>query len=193
MEKVTVYIDGGSRGNPGPAAAAFVLTAPGGGRISAKGFFLGSATNNVAEYTGLLKALEEARQIGAERLDIFSDSELLVKQIKGQYRVKSEHLKPLYNRAADLLQNFEHVRLQHIPREKNTQADGLVNQALDLKKDVEAKCLANQTSKKPIRLGVLISGGGNDPAIHWDLVKDMSKAKIILAGKIVQENTEWKI
>ena len=92
-EKIIVYTDGGSRGNPGPAAAGFVLRDNNGVELKRKAFFLGKTTNNVAEYTAIIKAIEAALQIGAENLAIFSDSELLVRQINGRYKVKSENIK----------------------------------------------------------------------------------------------------
>ncbi len=98
-DKVIAHIDGGSRGNPGPAAAGFTLTDSAGTQLQAKAFFLGQATNNVAEYTGLVKALEAAKQIGAEQITVFSDSELLVRQINGQYKVKSELIRPFFRQA----------------------------------------------------------------------------------------------
>jgi ribonuclease HI len=97
-DRIVAHIDGGSRGNPGPAAAGFVLNDANGTRLQAKGLVLGEATNNVAEYTALAKALEAARQMGAEEVVVFSDSELLVKQINGQYKVKSEQIAPLFQR-----------------------------------------------------------------------------------------------
>lgn len=159
-DKIIAYIDGGSRGNPGPAAAAIVLSDASGTQLEAKAFFLGRATNNVAEYTGLVKALEAAAQIGSEQLSVFSDSELLVRQINGQYRVKSEHLRPLFQQAMSLLGRFKSWNIQHIIRDKNKQADSLVNQALDAGHDIEGKRKSTTPKEKPIRLGVLISGGG---------------------------------
>jgi len=163
-DKITVYIDGGSRGNPGPAAAAFILSDQDATKLSAKAFFLGRTTNNVAEYTAIVKALEAAKHIDAKHITVFSDSELLVKQVNGQYRVKSEQIRPLFRQAVKLLDHFESCDVQFIPREKNKQADKLVNQALNLQQDVElepeATPRAAATNKKPIRLGVLISGGG---------------------------------
>ena len=97
-DKIIAYIDGGSRGNPGPAAAAFVLNDTSRKQLEAKAFFLGRATNNVAEYTSLVKALEAAAQKSPKQITVFSDSELLVKQITGQYRVKSEQIKPFYQK-----------------------------------------------------------------------------------------------
>ena len=159
-ETITAYIDGGSRGNPGPAAAAFVLNDASGRQLEAKAFFLGRATNNVAEYTGLVKALEAAVQAGFEQINVFSDSELLVKQINGQYKVKSEQIRPLYRQAVSLLEKFESWKVEHVTRDKNEKADSLVNQALDKKHDVEGKKKTTKPKCKPVRLGVLISGGG---------------------------------
>ncbi|MFA5252824.1 MAG: phosphoribosylglycinamide formyltransferase [Phycisphaerae bacterium] len=160
IEQITVYTDGGSRGNPGPSAAGFVLTDLKGNQIQSKAFFIGETTNNVAEYTALVKALEAAKQMGAKRLTVFSDSELLVKQINGQYKVKSEQIRPLFRQAVDLISEFEDCKVKHVTRDKNQQADDLVNQALDLEQDIEGKSMASTQNKKPIRLGVLISGGG---------------------------------
>ncbi len=134
--EVIAYIDGGSRGNPGPAAAGFTLTDHAGTQLQAKAFFIGRTTNNVAEYTGIIKALEAAKQIGAERITVFSDSELLVRQLNGKYKVKSELIRPLFRQAVDLLGEFESWKVQHIVREKNRETDKLVNQALNLERDV---------------------------------------------------------
>jgi phosphoribosylglycinamide formyltransferase-1 len=159
-ERIIAYIDGGSRGNPGPAAAAYVLNKASGTQLEAKAFFLGQTTNNVAEYTSLVKALKAAAQIGPEQLSVFSDSELLVKQINGQYRVKSEQIRPYYQQAVRLLDKFKSWNVQHITRNKNETADRLVNQALDAENDVEVKRNSTTLKGKPVRLGVLISGGG---------------------------------
>jgi formyltetrahydrofolate-dependent phosphoribosylglycinamide formyltransferase len=160
MEQINIYTDGGSRDNPGPAAAAFVLTDKNGNRLGAKGLFLGKTTNNVAEYTAVIKALEAVKQLGAKKISVFSDSELLVKQINGQYKVKSEQLRPLFRQTIELLDEFEQKIVQYIPREKNYEADKLVNQALNLERDVEAEPAQSVSNRKPVRLGVLISGGG---------------------------------
>jgi formyltetrahydrofolate-dependent phosphoribosylglycinamide formyltransferase len=159
-DKIVAYIDGGSRGNPGPAAAGFTLADSSGTQLVGKGFFLGQATNNVAEYTSFLKALEAAKQIDVEQLTVFSDSQLLVRQINGQYKVKSELIRPLFQQAVKLLSGFKSCQVKHIPREKNKEADKLVNQALDFKRDVEVKRKSIVQNQKPVRLGVLISGGG---------------------------------
>jgi len=159
-DKIIAHIDGGSRGNPGPAAAGFTLADSAGTQLQAKAFFLGQATNNIAEYTSLVKALEAAKQIGAEQLMLFSDSELLVRQINGQYKVKSEQIRPLFHQAINLLGEFKNWKVQHIAREKNKEADRLVNQALNLGTDIENEPELAAQNQKPIRLAVLISGGG---------------------------------
>lgn len=158
-DRIIAYTDGASRGNPGPAAAGFTLSEPGGTPLQVKAFFLGEATNNVAEYTAVIRALEAARQIGTEQVTLFSDSELLVKQVNGQYKVKSEYIRPLFQQVVVLLAQFKDWKVRHILREKNKEADKLVNQALDRRGDVEFAA-ADAADEKPVRLGVLISGGG---------------------------------
>ena len=133
---LTVHIDGGSRGNPGPAAAGIVLSADDGTVLHEAGIYLGKATNNVAEYHGLIAALQAAAKLGAKQVDLFSDSELMVRQMNGQYRVKDAGLRPLFEQASALSSAFKRCTLQHVPRERNTQADELVNRALNLKRNV---------------------------------------------------------
>ena len=169
--EVIAYTDGASRGNPGPAAAGFILTEARGAQLQAKAFFLGRNTNNVAEYTGIVKALEAAIETGAERINVFSDSQLLVRQINGQYKVKSEQIRPLFQQAIELLGRFENWRVQFVSREKNKEADKLVNQALNLEQDVEDKPVPAAQNKKSIRLGVLISGGGTTLMNILDYIK----------------------
>jgi len=163
-QRIIIYTDGASRGNPGPAAAGFILKDHAGTKLQAKAFFLGRATNNVAEYTGVVKALEAAKHTGAEEVLVFSDSELLVRQVNGEYKVKSELIRPLFRQTVDLLKKFESWKVQHVTRDKNREADKLVNQALNLEQDIQSrpqpKPQADATTKKPIRLGALISGGG---------------------------------
>jgi phosphoribosylglycinamide formyltransferase-1 len=160
IEQIIAYTDGGSRGNPGPAAAGFILTDSIGTQLEAKGFFIGRTTNNIAEYTAVLKALEAARQAGARQITVFSDSELLVKQLNSKYKVKSEAIRPLFRQAVGLLEGFERWQVRHVSREKNNDADKLVNRALDLEQDIEVKSSSAPVHKKAVRLGVLISGGG---------------------------------
>ncbi len=160
MREITVYTDGGSRGNPGPSAAGFVLKDKDANQLCAKALFIGENTNNVAEYTAVCKALEAAKKLGAKKITVFSDSELLVRQVNGGYKVKSEKLRPLFHQAINLLAEFETWKVKHVTREKNKEADKLVNQALNLEQDVEEKPVSVLNNKKPVRLGVLISGGG---------------------------------
>jgi len=168
-DKIVAYIDGASRGNPGPAAAAFVLKDSVGNKVQAKAFFLGHATNNVAEYAALVRALEAIKQLAPDcaEVAVFSDSELLVKQVNGEYKVKSEQIRSLFQQAVDLLADFESWKIQHIMRDKNKESDKLVNQALNLERDLEDKPAprrheprATSNERRTIRLGVLISGGG---------------------------------
>ena len=126
-----LYVDGGSRGNPGKSAIGVVLQDERGELLAEIGRTIGIATNNVAEYRALLTGLELARDHGIEQLQVFSDSELLVKQILGQYRVKNEGLQPLHEEAKERLKDFRRFTIKHVPREKNAHADRLVNQALD--------------------------------------------------------------
>lgn len=127
----TLNFDGGSRGNPGPAAYGFVLVAPDGTEAARVGEVLGSTTNNVAEYTGLVRGLEYARSLGVSQIDIRGDSELIVKQVLGQYRVKNAQLKPLFDDVKRLLGEFEEHSIKHVYRADNSIADSLVNKALD--------------------------------------------------------------
>lgn len=128
--KLTINIDGGSRGNPGPAAYGCYLQPEGMPAIELKGK-LGRTTNNVAEYHGLIRGLEKAIEIGANDVFIRADSELLVRQMTGVYRVKNDNIIPLYHVAQELIKRLGHVSFQHVYREQNSQADRLCNEALD--------------------------------------------------------------
>jgi ribonuclease HI len=127
----TLRCDGGSRGNPGPAASGFVLSDPKGREIEARGDALGMATNNVAEYRALIAGLEAAARHGANPLTVFMDSELVVRQMTGEYRVKHEGLKPLHAEARRAATRLASVRYVAVRREDNARADQLVNEALD--------------------------------------------------------------
>jgi ribonuclease HI len=129
--KATMFADGGSRGNPGPAASGAVLFDEGGAVLREVGTYLGVATNNVAEWTGLVTGLEAALELGVDDLAVRLDSELVVKQISGAYRVKHEGLIPLHAKAKALLRKFARVDVQHVRRKENAAADALVNQVLD--------------------------------------------------------------
>jgi ribonuclease HI len=123
--------DGAARGNPGPAAFGFVLEGPDGAPVAEGAEAFGHATNNVAEYRGLLAGLESALALGVRELEIQLDSELVVRQLTGRYRVKNAGLKPLFGRAVALLARFAAWSAQHVPREANRRADELANRALD--------------------------------------------------------------
>jgi ribonuclease HI len=129
--KATLHTDGGARGNPGPAAAAFVLEAEDGTVLDARGEAIGVATNNVAEYRALVAGLERAREAGVTELEVVSDSELLVKQMRGEYKVKNAALRELSLEAARLARGIGKVSYRAVRREENELADRLVNETLD--------------------------------------------------------------
>jgi ribonuclease HI len=129
--RVIVHVDGGARGNPGPAAAAAVVSDPDGQVLDEAAEVLGVATNNVAEYRGLLLGLQRARELGATEIEIVNDSELVAKQINGEYKVKHADMKPLHRAATEVLQGFDRWSVRSVPRAQNAHADALVNQALD--------------------------------------------------------------
>jgi ribonuclease HI len=129
--RVVVHVDGGARGNPGPAAAAAVLSTPEGDVIDEASVVLGRATNNVAEYRGLLLGLERARALGATEVEVINDSELVAHQVNGRYKVKHPDMIPLHRQATEALRGFERWSLKPVPRAQNAGADALVNQALD--------------------------------------------------------------
>lgn len=126
----TAHIDGAARGNPGPAAYAVVLRRPDAPTVE-ESDTLGKTTNNIAEYTALIRALELAAELGVKDLTVFSDSELMVKQMAGEYRVKNVDLKDLYGAAQDLKKEFDRLTITHVRREENRDADRLCNEALD--------------------------------------------------------------
>ncbi len=128
---VRIWVDGACRGNPGLASIGALIAAPDGAVLRELSERLGHATNNIAEYTALIRALEEARLLGADEVEVRSDSLLLVKQMAGEYRVKHPNLKPLFARARKLAGAFERFRFLHVPREENREADRLANEALD--------------------------------------------------------------
>jgi ribonuclease HI len=129
--RLVIHVDGGSRGNPGPAAAAAVLSTPEGDVVDEAHEFLGVATNNVAEYRGVLLGLARAKQLGATEVEVVNDSELVAHQINGRYKVKHPDMKPLFLEAQQALRGFEKWSIRNVPRAKNADADALVNQALD--------------------------------------------------------------
>jgi len=129
--KVVVHVDGGARGNPGPAAGAAVVSTPEGELLDEASTLLGVVTNNVAEYRGLLLGLERARELGATEVEVVNDSELVAKQLNGIYKVKHPDMRPLHAQALASLRRFERWSIRSVPREHNARADALVNAALD--------------------------------------------------------------
>jgi ribonuclease HI len=128
---LSLHVDGASRGNPGEAGFGVHVTGPDGTEVASLYGYLGRATNNVAEYQALLHGLRFALGRGASRVEVYSDSELLVRQIEGRYRVKNPGLRPLHREAMGLLARFERARVAHVPREENREADALANRAVD--------------------------------------------------------------
>jgi ribonuclease HI len=129
--KLVVHVDGGARGNPGPAAAGAVISTPDGDVVDRAHELLGVATNNVAEYRGLLLGLARAHELGATEVEVVNDSELVAKQVNGVYKVKHADMKPLHAAAKAALGDFERWSIRSVPRAQNAEADALVNRALD--------------------------------------------------------------
>ncbi len=152
--RLIVYIDGGAHGNPGPAGAGVVLRAGDDGAVLHEGgIFIGRATNNVAEYRGLLAGLSAARRLNASEVEIVSDSQLLVRQMTGEYRVKNAALRSLFERARRLVADFDKYSFRHVRREENTRADELANQAINLRENVgdERRQAAADKPQRPRR------------------------------------------
>ena len=129
--KVVLHVDGGARGNPGPAAIGVVISDPDGEVLEELAEPIGVATNNVAEYRAVLRGIERARALGATEAEIVNDSELVARQLTGAYKVKHPSMKPLYAEAIAALRGFDAWRIRSVPRAENPRADELVNQALD--------------------------------------------------------------
>ena len=131
MTSLVVWTDGAARGNPGPAGAGAQLTTPEGDVVGEIAEGLGETTNNVAEYTAAIRGLELAAELGATEVLLRSDSQLLINQLTGVYRVKTPHLQPLHRRIRELVRAFDAVRYEHVPRERNREADRLANEGID--------------------------------------------------------------
>ena len=129
--RLVVHVDGGARGNPGPAAIGVVTSTPDGEVVDELAEPIGVATNNVAEYRALLRGLERARELGATEVALVNDSELVARQVQGAYKVKHPGLRPLYDQAMEALRGFERWSVRSVPRAQNAHADELVNAALD--------------------------------------------------------------
>src|SRR6266478_3290102 len=142
-------IDGGSRGNPGPASYGVVIRDPRGQVVAKLKKYIGRSTNNVAEYYGLIAALDYAQQHGIRALRVESDSELLVRQMLGQYKVKSPELRPLFERARKMAQTFASFKIEHVYRDQNAEADALANEALDETSGAPARITPDTPAAKP--------------------------------------------
>ena len=132
MKKVKIFVDGGARGNPGPAGIGIVIYGEKGERIKEFGKYIGIATNNVAEYNALIYGLQEALIAKADEVEINTDSELVSEQLRGEYRVKNSGIKPLFEQALHLMSGFSKIKINHISRDDNKEADKLVNKAINL-------------------------------------------------------------
>ncbi|OGW75434.1 MAG: hypothetical protein A2Z72_06460 [Omnitrophica bacterium RBG_13_46_9] len=132
MKKLSLYVDGGSRGNPGPSGIGVVIFNEKGQKIKEFDKYIGIATNNIAEYTAVIYGLQEALMEKADAIELNIDSDLVVQQLKGGYRVKNPNIRPLFEQALHLISGFKKVDIKHIPREDNHEADRLVNKAINL-------------------------------------------------------------
>jgi ribonuclease HI len=130
-KRLTIYVDGASRGNPGPAAVGAVIKEEQGATILKVSSSIGRATNNQAEYSALIVALQEAMKLGADQVYINTDSQLMSEQINGNYKVRNAHIRPLFEKAMQLLTAFQYYSIDHIPRYLNSEADALANEALN--------------------------------------------------------------
>lgn len=155
---ITAFCDGGSRGNPGPAGYGVYIEDEHGQKIAELSEYLGKRTNNFAEYSGLLAALDYSLTHGFSHLKVVADSELMVKQIKGQYRVNSPELRPLYDEARRRINQLEGFQIRHVLRGRNQNADRLANQAMD-KGPARSPSLAGAAEQKPQTLRGLVKGG----------------------------------
>ena len=131
MKRVIVNVDGGSRGNPGPAAIAAVATDPSGEVLAERSETIGEATNNVAEYRALLLGIEMAKELSPDEVEYVGDSKLIVEQVKGNWKVKQDHLRPLHTKVKDALRDLPKWSIRHVKRDDNERADELLNEALD--------------------------------------------------------------
>ena len=131
MDKLTIFTDGGARGNPGPGGIGAVIYDENKKKIAEISEFLGHSTNNQAEYKAVIAAMKKAKELKAEILEFFLDSELVVKQLKREYKVKNPDLAPLFLQIYNLEMNFKKVSFHHVPRERNKEADALANEAMD--------------------------------------------------------------
>jgi ribonuclease HI len=176
-------IDGGSRGNPGPASYGVVVRDPNGEIVARLKKYIGKSTNNVAEYFGLIAALDYAEAQGIRALRIQSDSELLVKQMRGQYKVKSEDLRPLFERAKKMSQGLEAFRIEHVYREQNREADALANQALDETSRTGPPAASVEAKESPVETSMRLLARCQDGKLQTDKplnLPDGTEVEIVL-------------
>lgn len=190
-KKLILYTDGSSRGNPGPAAIGVVIRDVNGSVVNELSESIGSATNNVAEYMALIRALKEARSLGVSEVEVRSDSELLVQQMNGGYAVKSRQLLPLAVQARSLMNSFARATIRHVPREENSRADQLANEAQASKPKVDNK--GSRTPgvrpKKPVQSAAESSGLPHYFTVHS--LSDTSREQIEgLVGRLVSDPSE---
>jgi len=189
--RLTIRTDGGSRGNPGPAAAGVVIFDKKKKVLFQGGFFLGSATNNVAEYSALLRGLELAQQLGGTDLQVFCDSELIVKQVNGEYRVKNAQLKNYHNQIVSLLSQFPQATVRHVYRSDNQDADAMVNQSLDAAADVGGMLDQDSTNPPPEDIDSLESAANSDVVdLRSEVRFDRVQPVPIILGKNGKLKTE---
>lgn len=178
------YTDGGSRGNPGPAGYGVLIQGPGGEVLAELSEFLGICTNNVAEYSGLLGALEFALGHGIDRLRVISDSELMVKQIRGQYRVQSPELRPLYEEARRRIARLAAFQIEHVLRGKNRRADELANRAMDRGMD-----RGMQRKSPPVEPPARAAAPAREPAAARPLRGIMQDGRVSLLEGSIPDGT----
>lgn len=179
---ITAYCDGGSRGNPGPSGFGVFIQDAGGKAVAELGEFLGKRTNNYAEYSGLLAALDFALEKGHSRLRVVSDSELMVKQIKGQYKVNSPELRPLYDEAKRRIARLDQFRIEHVLRGKNQQADRLANEAMD--RGMGRSSPAAPSAPSNFRAAVKAVGAGTAPASRPPAIPARAMRGLVKGGVI---------
>jgi ribonuclease HI len=197
-ESVVIHTDGASRGNPGPASIGVVIAGLDGRVLVEFGEALRPTTNNVAEYTAVVRALERAAQLGARRVRMMMDSQLVVRQLNGSYRVKHVDMIPLYRRVLELIQRFESVTFEHVPRERNVEADRLANQALDGGGVApEDAPLTNESIVARLFSSLVDSRGGDSSALlddqfrfHRARLKEVGPRDFLSNWKAVGENWE---
>ena len=193
IQSLIINTDGGSRGNPGPAAAGFVIKTPQGIELISKGIFLGKQTNNYAEYTAVILGLKEAKDLCTEQVTVYSDSQLMVKQVNGEYKVKNVNIKPLHAEVMSLLKAFKKWNVEHVYRENNKEADEMANRSMDKKADVVISNIPKPTEqqflfteKEPLKLAVLLSGGGTTMVNIHEQIKSgnlNAEIKIVISSR----------